>query len=253
MNLERLQMLLGPENVSTSAEDRLVYGRDASCLEGECLAVVWPSHPEQVAALVEWARVEGTDLVPRGAGTGLCGGATPQQSVVVDLSRLTHLGSVDVELRRVQAGAGIALGTLNRCLSPYGLFLPVIPGSHRAASIGGMIATDAAGLRAVRYGTMRNWVKEVTLVDGLGRWQRLTGDTLGDAVGREGVTGFIVEATLRLTPLPTQRTVSLLAFDEVLPAAGATHSAVRISPQRMAELVDAEWIDVCQEVETEAC
>jgi glycolate oxidase len=214
MNLERLQMLLGPENVSTSAEDRLVYGRDASCLEGECLAVVWPSHPEQVAALVEWARVEGTDLVPRGAGTGLCGGATPQQSVVVDLSRLTHLGSVDVELRRVQAGAGIALGTLNRCLSPYGLFLPVIPGSHRAASIGGMIATDAAGLRAVRYGTMRNWVKEVTLVDGLGRWQRLTGDTLGDAVGREGVTGFIVEATLRLTPLPTQRTVSLLAFDD---------------------------------------
>jgi len=214
MNLARLQTLLGAENVSTSIEDRLVYSRDASRLEGECLAVVWPSHPEQVAALVEWARVEGADLVPRGAGTGLCGGATPQQSVVVDLSRLTHLGSVDVELRRVRVGAGIALGTLNRCLSPYGLFLPVIPGSHRAASIGGMIATDAAGLRAVRYGTMRNWVEEVTLVDGLGRWQRLAGDTLGDAVGREGVTGFIVEATLRLAPLPTQRTVSLLAFDD---------------------------------------
>ena len=214
MNLEHLQTLLGAEKVSTSVEDRLVYSRDASRLEGECLAVVWPSHPEQVAALVEWARVEGTDLVPRGAGTGLCSGATPQHSVVVDLSHLTHVGPVDAEQCRVQVGAGVVLGTLNRCLLPHGLFLPVIPGSHQAASIGGMIATNAAGLRAVRYGTMRNWVEEVTLVNGLGRLKRLTGDALDDAVGREGVTGFVVEATVRLAPLPTQRTVSLLAFDE---------------------------------------
>jgi len=99
MNLERLQSLLGPESVSTSVEDRLVYSRDASRMEGECLAVAWPSQWEQVAALVEWARAEGADLVPRGAGTGLCGGATPQQSVVVDLSRLTRIGSVDAEQR----------------------------------------------------------------------------------------------------------------------------------------------------------
>ncbi|NOZ72932.1 MAG: FAD-binding oxidoreductase, partial [Chloroflexi bacterium] len=212
MDLERLRALLGPENVSTSLEDRLVYGRDASRLQGECLAVVWPSHPEEVAAVVAWAGAEGVDLVPRGAGTGLCGGATPQHSLVVDLSRLTRIESVDVEQRCAHVQAGVVLAALNRHLLPHNLFLPVIPGSHQAASIGGMIATDAAGLRAVRYGTMRAWVEEVSLVDGSGRVHHLQGESLADAVGREGVTGFIVEATVRLAPLPLQRSVSLLAF-----------------------------------------
>ncbi|NOZ26648.1 MAG: FAD-binding oxidoreductase [Chloroflexi bacterium] len=213
MNLERLSTLVGEENVSTAIEDRIVYGRDASRLEGECQAVVWPSRPEQVAAIVEWARREGVDLVPRGAGTGLCGGAVPQHSVVVDLSRLIYIGPVDLGQRRIRVGAGVALGALNRHLAADGLLLPVIPGSHRAASIGGMIATDAAGLRAVRYGTMRNWVEEVTLVDGLGRIHRLAGDEVNDAAGWEGITGFVTEATMRLIPLPARRTVSLLPFD----------------------------------------
>jgi glycolate oxidase len=214
MNLERLSALIGEENISTTIEDRIVYSRDASRIEGECLAVVWPSHPEQVAVLVEWACQERIDLVPRGAGTGLRGGATPQHSVVVDLSRLTKIGTIDIDQRQVRVEAGVALGTLNRHLAPHGLFLPVIPGSHRTASIGGMIATNAAGLRAVRYGSMANWIETVNLVDGLGSWHCLTSDNLSDVVGREGVTGFIVEATLRLAPLPAQRTVSLLAFDD---------------------------------------
>lgn len=214
MDLERLRALLGPENISTSLEDRLVYGRDASRLQGECLAVVWPSHPEEVAAVVAWAGAEGVDLVPRGAGTGLCGGATPQHSLVVDLSRLTRIQSVDVEQRRAHVQAGVVLAVLNRHLLPHNLFLPVIPGSHQAASIGGMIATDAAGLRAVRYGTMAAWVEEVTLVDGLGRVHRLRGEDLDDVAGREGVTGFITGATVRLAPLPRQRSVSLLVFDD---------------------------------------
>lgn len=214
MDLERLRAQLGPENVSVSLEDRLVYGRDASRLQGECLAVAWPSRPQDVVAIVAWAGAAGVDLVPRGAGTGLCGGATPQRSLVVDLSRLTRIESVDIEQGRARVQAGVVLGTLNRHLRPRDLFLPVIPGSHQAASIGGMIATDAAGLRAVRYGTMRAWVDEVRLVDGSGRQHCLRREGLSDVVGREGVTGFIVEATVRLAPLPRQRSVSLLAFDD---------------------------------------
>ncbi|HEY66145.1 MAG TPA: FAD-binding oxidoreductase [Caldilineae bacterium] len=223
MNLERLAALVSEENLSTAIEDRIVYGRDASRLEGECLAVVWPSRPEQVAAIVEWGREEGINLVPRGAGTGLCGGAVPytpstqedrKGSVVVDLSRLTKIGPVDVERCRVRVEAGVVLGTLNRHLATNDLLLPVIPGSHQAASIGGMIATDAAGLHAVRYGTMRNWVEEITLVDGLGRVHRLTEEGMNDIVGWEGITGFVTEATVRLIPSPTQRTVSLLSFED---------------------------------------
>lgn len=214
MNLEYLWTIFDASSISTSVEDRRVYSRDASRLEGECLAVVLPAHPEQLVALIEWARVENIDLTPRGAGTGLCGGATPQHSIVVDLSRLTHIGSVDAERLQVQVGAGVVLETLNRRLAAHNLFLPVIPGSHRAASIGGMIATNAAGLHAVRYGTMRDWVNEVTLVDGLGNVERLHGDTLDDVVGREGVTGFIVAATVRLCARPVRRTLTLLSFDD---------------------------------------
>ncbi len=213
MNLESLQAVLGPANVSASLEHRRVYSRDASRLSGDCRAVAFPAHPEHVVALVEWARHERVDVVPRGAGTGLCGGATPQHSVVADLSRLSAI-HVDVERQRAQVGAGVVLETLNRRLAPYHLFLPVVPGSHRAASIGGMIATNAAGLHAIRYGMMRAWVDEVTLVDGLGNVEQLNGDTLDDVAGREGATGFIVAATVRLAARPASRTLSFLAFDD---------------------------------------
>ncbi|HDK44715.1 MAG TPA: FAD-binding oxidoreductase, partial [Actinobacteria bacterium] len=175
MNTAELRAIVGAGNVSDSTDDLVVYGRDASRLEGDCLAVVWPSQPPQVTALVEWAQAVGVDLTPRGAGTGLCGGATPQKSLVVDLSRLNTVVSIDTTGRMARVGAGVVLGSLNRNLKVHDLFLPVVPGSHRAATIGGMIATNAAGLRAVRYGSMRRWVQELSLVDGRGRLRRIAG------------------------------------------------------------------------------
>ncbi len=212
MNMTRLQSLLGNELVSIALEDRLAVGQDASTLRGDCLVVIWPEHAEQVCTVVEWALEEKVDLVPRGAGTGLCGGATPQNSVVVDFSRMRSIGAVDAEARCIQVRAGTVLGTLNRWLQPQGLFFPVIPGSHRAASIGGMLATNAAGLRAVRYGKMQNWVQRITMVDGRGQIHHITGEQLDQAVGREGVTGFILHATLKLAPIPANCSLSLRAF-----------------------------------------
>lgn len=213
MKMSDLQSVFGIERVSDALENRLAYSRDASNLSGECLAVVWPIHLEQVCALAEWACLEGIDLVPRGAGTGLCGGATPQSSIVVDFSCLTAIGSVDVEQRRITVGAGVVLDALNRALEPHRLCLPVIPSSHQAATIGGMIATNASGLRAVRYGSMRNWVETVTLVDGTGHVHRLSGEALDDVAGREGATGFVIEAELRLADQPRQRSLTLRSFD----------------------------------------
>lgn len=212
MNISALRTFLGADQVSNTLENRMVYSRDASNLAGDCLAVAWPVHLEQVSALAEWACQEGIDLVPRGAGTGLCGGATPQSSVVVDFSRLNTIYAFDMEKRSVHVSAGTVLDTLNRKLQPHGLFLPVIPGSHRAASLGGMVATNAAGLHAVRYGNMRQWVEQVTLVDSRGHVHQLTGEKLDDIVGREGVTGLITNAILRLAPIPQRRLLSLHSF-----------------------------------------
>lgn len=214
MNMSDLQSIFGIERVSDALENRLAYSRDASNLSGECLAVVWPVHLEQVCALAEWACLEGIDLVPRGAGTGLCGGATPQSSIVVDFSCLTAIGSVDIEQRRITVEAGVVLDALNRLLEPHRLCLPVIPSSHQTATIGGMIATNASGLRAVRYGSMRNWVETVTLVDGNGHVHWLSGEALDDVVGREGATGFVVEAELRLADQPRQHSLTVRAFDD---------------------------------------
>jgi FAD/FMN-containing dehydrogenase len=215
MNLNSLQTVVGPENVSASFEDRLIYNRDASRITGECLAVVWPIHLEQIEALVLWSHKHNVDLVPRGAGTGLCGGATPNKSVVVDLSRMALINTYYDEHKLIRVEPGVVLDKLNRYLDPHGLFLPVIPGSHQAASIGGMIATDAAGLRAVRYGKMRHWIEEITLLDGHGHIHNLSGKKLEDVIGREGVVGFIIEAVLRLAPLPEQRSVTIRAFDHL--------------------------------------
>ena len=214
MKISDLQSIFGIERVSDTIENRLAYSRDASNHSGDCLAVVWPVRLEQVCALAEWAVRENIDLVPRGAGTGLCGGATPQSSVVVDFSCLTMIGSLDVERRRVTVGAGAVLDALNRSLEPHRLCLPVIPSSHLAATIGGMIATNASGLRAVRYGSMRDWVEAVTLVDGTGRVHRLSGEALNDVAGREGASGFVVNAELRLTDQLSQLSLTLRAFED---------------------------------------
>lgn len=215
MNLESLKSRLGVENVSARPEDLLACSRDASRIEGECLAVVWPRCTENLVELVWWAQSEVVDLVPRGAGTGLCGGATPQRSVVVDLSRLQRIGAVENERRQVEVQAGVAVGPLNRTLQPYGMRLPVVPSSHLAATIGGMIATNASGLHAVRYGSMRNWVEAATLVDGTGQVRLLAGEALDDVVGREGASGIVVNAVLNLAEMPRQRSLTLRALEDV--------------------------------------
>ena len=213
--MEDLESLFQPGQVSTREETRIAYSRDASRIQGECQAVVWPDSTDDVARLVRWAVETGIDLVPRGAGTGLCGGATPQNSVVVDSAHLRHLGPVDIQTKQIVVDAGIPLDHLNRTLHSEGLFLPVIPGSHRSATVGGMIATNAAGLHAIRYGRMNDWVEEAVVVDGKGDVHRLSFNDSKYVAGREGLTGMIVQAKLRLAEIPRNRSLTLLRFEHL--------------------------------------
>jgi FAD/FMN-containing dehydrogenase len=199
--------------MSIREETKVAYSRDASRIQGHCQGVVWPETVRDVVRLAHWAAETGTDLVPRGAGTGLCGGATPQNSIVVDSSRLRQIGAGEIQSKKVMVDAGVPLDLLNRTLRQDGLFFPVVPGSHRSATIGGMIATNAAGLHAVRYGRMSDWVEEVVLVDGKGEVHQLTADDRKASTGREGVTGMIVQATLRLAEVPVIRTLTLFSFE----------------------------------------
>jgi FAD/FMN-containing dehydrogenase len=213
--MDQLEALFQPTQVSHREETRIAYSRDASRIQGECRAVVWPETVTDVVRLAQWAAETGIDLVPRGAGTGLCGGATPQNSVVVDSARLRQIDVLNIQLKQVVVEAGVPLDQLNLYLRSAGLFLPVIPGSHRSATIGGMIATNAAGLHAVRYGRMADWVKDVVIVNGKGQVQRLSGSERSNSAGWEGITGMIVQATLRLTERPDNRSLTLLPHESL--------------------------------------
>lgn len=214
--MKAIESLYQPGQVSTREETKIAYSRDASRIKGQCRGVVWPETVSDVVSLVQWAAETGVDLVPRGAGTGLCGGATPQNSIIVDSSRLRQISASDIQSQKVVVEAGVPLDHLNRTLRPHGLFFPVIPGSHRSATTGGMIATNAAGLHAVRYGRMSDWVEEVVLVDGKGEVQQLSSGDRKAFTGREGVTGMIVQATLRLTNIPETRSLMLFSFENIV-------------------------------------
>src|SRR5512137_1717321 len=106
MNLDAIIEICGPGAASAAPEQRRVYSRDASRIQGECRAVAWPTEAGHVAGLVAWAARVKIDLVPRGAGTGLCGGATPQDSLVVDFSRMNRIFEIDPARRTVRVGPG---------------------------------------------------------------------------------------------------------------------------------------------------
>ena len=225
--MKQLESLFRLGQVSTREETRTAYSRDASKIHGVCQAVVWPESIDDIVHLIHWAKATNADLVPRGAGTGLCGGATPQDSIVIDTSRLCQMSKLNLTSRQVTVGAGLPLDQLNSALKPHGLFLPVIPGSHRAATIGGMVATNAAGLHAVCFGRMADWIEELVLVDGQSRIRHISNDELSQVAGWEGLSGMIVQITLRLAPIIQKTSVSVLTFDRIREMLDLVHQLVQ--------------------------
>lgn len=189
-----------------------IYESDASRLEGNAVDVVHPKSVAEVRGVVANAK----RVVIRGGGTGLAGGAVPQNGldIVLDLSKLDGIYGLDRNRGTVEVEAGVILDELQGYLFKYGLEFPVKPSSHSVATIGGMIATDAVGSRAIKYGRTSNWVKWVEVVDGEGGLHRKGVTELSDYVGMEGITGVIVRACLKLSPLKN-RVTSLLRVDEL--------------------------------------
>lgn len=209
-----------------------IYESDASGIEGKALDVVHPRSVAEVRGIVANAR----RVVIRGGGTGLAGGCVPQNGldVVLDLSKMDGIYGFDKERKTVEVGAGVILGELQGYLFKYGLEFPVNPLSHSVATIGGMIATDAVGSRGVKYGRTSNWVKWVEVVDGSGGLQRKGTTELSDYAGMEGISGVIVRACLRLSPLK-KRTATLVKFESFDEVVLAVRSLKRNSAVSMIE------------------
>jgi FAD/FMN-containing dehydrogenase len=142
---------------------RGVYSEAAGIARIVPLAVAVPVDEEDVSALVQWASREGHALIPRGSGSGMAGGAVGR-GIVVDLSRLNKIGPVDVARKRIQVGAGALRDQIDASARAEGLRFPVDPSSGAFCTIGGMIATNAAGARSLRFGSTRLWVTALDCV-----------------------------------------------------------------------------------------
>lgn len=195
--------------------------RDESHVRGVTpLAVVKPRGPAALRELVRRAKSEGFGLVPRGAGTGKAGGCVPTRgTVVVDFSEWpgeTRLSPQDLCL---SASAAAPLREVKAAAEAHGLFYPPDPNSWESCALGGTLATNAGGPNACKYGMTRHWVLslDALLEDGevhslgISSIKANAGPNLGQLlIGSEGIFGFIVGATLRLTPLPREYATLLL-------------------------------------------
>jgi glycolate oxidase len=209
-----LERIFGSENISSRETDCLVYSLDSSQIEGKTKVVAWPTSKEQIMEVVKAAKGKKWDIVARGGGSGMAGGCVPQDSITLDMSKMDSMGKPDKDRKTVVAGPGVILDDLNSSLQEHGLFFPINPSSHKACSVGGMVATNAAGNAAVRYGKTADWVEEIEIISGSGEILKLKGMDLREFAGTEGILGIITEIKLKLTEPVKARTLSLKEYDE---------------------------------------
>jgi glycolate oxidase len=209
------------------------YRRDRADLipAGRPLAVLRPDSVEQAVTIMKWADTTGTIVVPRGAGTGLSGGATALDGcVVVSTERMTGIRDIDPRNQTVVVEAGVVNADVSRAVAGEGLFYPPDPGSFEISTIGGNLATNAGGMRCVKYGVTRSSVLGLEVVLADGRILRTGGQTVKNVagldltqlfIGSEGTLGLITSATLRLRPVPVKTATAVATFDDLESASRA--------------------------------
>ncbi|WP_246852782.1 FAD-binding oxidoreductase [Naasia sp. SYSU D00948] len=236
--LELLRAELPSSRIRTDQVTRDAYSRDdAEWAPYELpIAVVLPESVAEVAAAVRAAAAAGVHVVPRGAGTGLSGGANAVAGcIVLSLERMTAVLEIDEAERFVVAQAGVLNDALRAAVAERGLWYPPDPASSAISTIGGNAATNAGGICCVKYGVTRDYVlgMKVVLADGevvtLGRTtaKGVVGYDLTQLlVGSEGTLGVIVELTLRLLPLGGREERAVVGSFPSLSAAGVAVAAI---------------------------
>ena len=253
-----LATLLG-EGWLTDASERLTYAYDNSRRHALPDAVALPRTRDQVVALVRACRRHQVPVVARGRGTNTTGAAVPVEGgVVVSMERMDRVLDIRPGDRCAVVEPGLLNGDLQAALAPHGLFWPPDPTSAMFSTVGGNLACNAGGPRAVKYGASRDNVLAITAVTGAGELiecgtattKRATGyDLQRLLVGSEGTLALIVEASLRLTPAPAARRAIRAIYRDVAAAAAAVARlmAQPVTPS-MLEFMDADAVRLARDV-----
>lgn len=215
--LAELERRIPGMRLTTEAADLEFYGRDWTRRWTPApLAVAFPRSTEDAQAIVRWASAHRVALVPSGGRTGLSGGAVAANGeLVVTFERMNRVLDFNAVDRTLTVQSGIALEAIHKAAREHGLIYPIDFGARGSCTIGGNIATNAGGIRVIRYGNTREWIAGIRLVAANGEVldlnRGLTKNSSGYdlrhlAIGAEGTLGLVVEATLKLTdpPVPSQ-------------------------------------------------
>jgi glycolate oxidase subunit GlcD len=251
--IENLRAIVGREAVLSEPSELLVYECDG-LPQHKYLprAVVFPTSTEQTAVVMRVLADAGVPFTPRGAGTGLSGGALAlNRGVVIELARMRKVLSIDAENRTATVQTGVVNAHVSKAVAHLGLHYVPDPSSQGSCTIGGNLAENAGGIHCLKYGTTTDHVigARVVLAGGeivdLGSNERgTTGyDLLGVFVGSEGTFGIATEATLRLVPVPPAVRTLLAEFPEVDDASHAVSAiiAAGVMPAAL-EMMDSEII-----------
>lgn len=238
-----------PERTSTGQEDLFCYGFDASSREGLPVALISPVTTQEVVKVASFAFENSVPIVPRGAGTGMTGGAVPlQDTVVLSMEGMNRVLEIDAQNMVAVVEPGVMNAHLQEKLDERGLFYPPDPASMKFCTIGGNVAENAGGPRAIKYGVTRDYVLGLEVVLPDGRILKTGGKTYKGVVGydltrllvgSEGTLGIITKIMLRILPLPEEVMTILSTFSSLEDAAQAVSriSSSSIIPRTL-EIMD---------------
>ncbi len=237
MITERLVAICGEAHVDAgdAVSDDLCHDEGLGLAPVRPLAVARPADTEEVAAVVMAAAELGVPVTARGSGTGLAGAAIPVDGgIVISFERMASIEEIDTANQVAVVQPGVTLAELDAALAPLGLVYPVFPG-EQSASLGGNVATNAGGMRAVKYGVTRHHVLGIEAVLGTGevittggRFVKATSgyDLTQLVIGSEGTLALVTRAVLRLHPRPEYQSTLLAPFATMDLVAGAVAPVV---------------------------
>jgi glycolate oxidase len=234
------------------------YRHDRACdpAAGKPLAVVRPRRTEEVQTVLRWATTHQVPVVPRGAGSGLSGGATALDDCIVLSTEKMRDITIDPVTRTAVCQPGLFNAEVKKAAAEHGLWYPPDPSSYEICSIGGNIATNAGGLCCVKYGVTTDYVLGMQVVLADGTAVRLGGPRLKDVaglsltklfVGSEGTLGIVTEVTLRLLPAQHASSIVVASFGSVRAAMDAVLGVTARLRPSMLEFMDAVAINAVED------
>ncbi|HDR68604.1 MAG TPA: FAD-binding oxidoreductase [Bacteroidaceae bacterium] len=259
-DVDCLRQIVGMENVIDDREKILDYSHDEfSLLEiaREPDVVVKPDSTQEIEKILAYAEKERLPVTPRGGATGLCGGCVPRMGgIVLSLERMNRIIEIDLKNQMAVVEAGVTLMDFYAKVESAGLFFPPHPGDE-SAMIGGVVATNAGGSRAVKYGVVRNYIRGLEVVLPSGKTIHPGGKLMKSStgynllnlfIGSEGTLGVITKAIIQLMPLPRMSRSLIVPYEELNKAIETVPLLIKEKIQPLAvEFIPLEVIRITED------